>query len=44
LTAEYDAQLPEGDAGLIEAERRFQELRQQTTALHNEFEIDYQLE
>jgi DNA repair exonuclease SbcCD ATPase subunit len=44
LAAEYDAALPDGDAGLIEAERRLAELEQSTKALYQEFEIDLETE
>src|SRR5207237_5580727 len=44
LAAEYAAPLPEGDAGLIEAERRLREIRQQTRSLFREFKIDVQTE
>ena len=45
LAAEYDAPLPEGDAGLIEAGRRLREIRQQTRSLYREFfKIDAQTE
>ena len=45
LAAEYSAPLPDGDAGLIEAERRHREIRQQTRSLYREFfKIDAQTE
>ena len=44
LAAEYGGPLPEGDAGLIEAERRFQEVTRRTSALYDEFQIDYDIE
>src|SRR5207302_6020453 len=36
LVAEYDAPLPEGDAGLIEAERRLHELEPRREALRDD--------
>jgi hypothetical protein len=45
LAAEYSAPLPGGDAGLIEAERRLKEIRQQTRSLYRDFfKIDAQTE
>src|SRR5438067_8264851 len=45
LAAEYSTPRPEGDAGLIEAERRLREIRQQTRSLYREFfKIDAQTE
>lgn len=44
LAAEYGAPLPEGDAGLIEAERRLREFEDRRKALYQEFEIDIELE
>ena len=45
LAAEYSAPLPNGDAGLIEAERRHREILQQTRSLYREFfKIDFQTE
>jgi len=37
LAAEYSAPLPDGDAGLIEAERRLKEIRQRSRALYRDF-------
>ena len=44
LAAEYSARLPEGDAGLIEAERRLQEYRPRETLLYREFNIGFEVE
>lgn len=44
LAAEYSARLPEGDAGLIEAERRLQEYRPRETSLYREFNIGFEAE
>jgi hypothetical protein len=44
LAAEYSARLPEGDAGLIEADRQLQEYRPRETVLYREFNIDVQTE
>jgi hypothetical protein len=45
LTAEYDAPLPEGDAGLIEAERRMHELEPRRKALDDDgFQITAEIE
>jgi hypothetical protein len=42
--AEYSAPLPEGDAGLIEAERRLRECYPQRKALYREFKISMEIE
>jgi hypothetical protein len=44
LVAEYDAPLPEGDAGLIEAERRMHELDPRREALAEGLEITPEIE
>jgi hypothetical protein len=44
LAAEYSARLPEGDAGLIEADRRLQEYRPREKALYREFNIGFEVE
>ena len=44
LAAEYSAPLPDGDAGLIEAERRLQEYRPRETSLYREFNIGFEAE
>ena len=36
--------LPDGDAGLIEAERRHTEMRRRSSALYEEFKMDYETE
>src|SRR5438105_3246923 len=42
LAAEYGGPLPDGDAGLIEAERRHTEMRRRSSALYEEFKMDYE--
>jgi hypothetical protein len=44
LVAEYDAPLPEGDAGLIEAERRMHELDPRRQALADGLRITREIE
>jgi hypothetical protein len=44
IAAEYAAPLPEGDAGLIEAERRHVEVNDRKGALYDEFDIDFIVE
>jgi hypothetical protein len=44
LAAEYGAPLPEGDAGLIEAERRIREFKPRAKALHRDFKITMESE
>jgi hypothetical protein len=44
LAAEYGAPLPEGDAGLIEAEQRLHEVNARRYALYDEFDMDWQIE
>jgi hypothetical protein len=45
LIAEFGGPLPDGDAGLIEAERRLREIRQQDKSLYHDFgEISVQIE
>jgi hypothetical protein len=44
LAAEYGGPLPDGDAGLIEAERRHTEMRRRSSALYEKFKMDYETE
>ena len=44
LAAEYRMPLPEGDAGLIEAERRLLEFYPRVKALHRDFNITIEIE
>ena len=44
LAAQYNERLPNGDAGMIEAERRLNEFRPRETALYREFNIDFAIE
>jgi hypothetical protein len=44
LAAEYRMPLPEGDAGLIEAERRLLESDPRVKALHRDFNITIEIE
>jgi len=44
LAAEYRADLPEGDSGLIEAQRRIRELKPRAKALHRDFKITMESE
>jgi len=44
LAAEYSAPLPDGDAGLIEADRRMRELIPRAREFYTQFQIDVQLE
>jgi hypothetical protein len=44
LAAEYSTRLPQGDAGLIEADRRLQEYRPRETALYREYNIGFEIE
>jgi hypothetical protein len=44
LAAEYGAPLSEGDAGLIEAERRLNEVNARRDALYDEFDMDRKIE
>lgn len=44
LAADNSAPLPDGDAGLIEAERRHRESRRRRHALHDRFNIDLEVE
>jgi len=44
LAAEYDAPLPDGDVGLIEAERRFRDFRAGEKALYRDFRITIEAE
>jgi hypothetical protein len=44
IVAEFDVPLPEGDAGLAEAERRLHEMSKSSKALYREFEITMEIE